>query len=151
MVDIKRVSDRLMMIKMIVGAVVVTVLLVYAPQARLTIAEKELFYDSLSNLFQTIDVLETLICRYFNGHIGKTALGYEGIHGGYGIGERNTDTEQILKFPVANNLDVRNSKFVKKDNHLIMYQSADCSSQVDHILLQCKKFHLVKDIKVVRP
>ena len=151
MFDIKRVSDRLMMIKMIVGTVVVTVLLVYAPQTRLTIAEKELFYDSLSNLFQTIDVLEKLICRYFNGHIGKAALGYEGIHGGYGIGERNTDTEQILKFPVANNLDVRNSKFVKKDNHLIMYQSADCSSQVDHILLQCNKFHLVKDIKVARP
>ena len=42
-----------------------------------------------------------------------------------------------------------NPKFVKKDNHLIVYQSCGCSSQVDYILLQCKKFHLVKDIKVI--
>ena len=53
--DVKHVSDCLMMIKMIVGEVVVTVLLVYAPQSGLTVAEKELFYNSLQNLVQTID------------------------------------------------------------------------------------------------
>ena len=42
-----------------------------------------------------------------------------------------------------------NSKFVKKDNHLITYQSGGCSSQVDYILLQCNKFHVVKNIKVI--
>ena len=40
MFDAKRVSDRLMMIKMIVGEVVVTVLSVYVPQFGLTIAKK---------------------------------------------------------------------------------------------------------------
>ena len=42
-----------------------------------------------------------------------------------------------------------NSKFVKKDNQLITYQSGGCSSQVDYILLQCNKFHLVKGIKFI--
>ena len=42
-----------------------------------------------------------------------------------------------------------NSKFVKINNHLITYQSGVCSSQVHYILLQCNKFHLVKDIQVV--
>ena len=32
---------------------------------------------------------------------------------------------------VANNPVVVNSKFVKKDNHLIAYQSGGCSSQKD--------------------
>ena len=138
-----------MMIKMIVGKVV-TVLLVYAPQSGLTIAEKELFYDSLQNLVQTIDDSKMLlICGDFNSHTGKAALGYEGIHGGYGFGKCNMDGERILEFAVANNLVVGNSKFVKKDNHLITYQSGGCSSQVDYILLQCNKFHLVKDIKVI--
>ena len=68
--DVKCVSDRLMMIKIIVGEVI-TVLLVYTRQTGLTIAEKEsLFYDTLHNLVQTIDGLETLlICGDFNGHI----------------------------------------------------------------------------------
>ena len=48
--DVKRVSSRLMMIKIIAGEVV-TVLSVYTPQTGLTMAEKELFYDSLQNLF----------------------------------------------------------------------------------------------------
>ena len=39
--DVKRVSDHLMMIKMIVGEVVVAALSVYVPQSGLIIAEKE--------------------------------------------------------------------------------------------------------------
>ena len=42
-----------------------------------------------------------------------------------------------------------NSKFVKNENHLITYQSGGSSSQVDYILLQCNKLHLVKDIKAI--
>ena len=38
---------------------------------------------------------------------------------------------------------------MKKDNHLITYQSCGFSSQVDYILLQCNKFLLIKDIKII--
>ena len=63
-----------MMNKIIVGEVAVTVLSVYAPQSGLTIAEEELFYESLQNLVQIIDDSETLlICGDFNGRIGKAA------------------------------------------------------------------------------
>ena len=58
-----------------------------------------------TNLVQTIDGLETfLICGDFNGHIGKAALGYEGIHGGYGFGKCNIDGERILEFVEIQNL-----------------------------------------------
>ena len=59
MFDVKRVSDGLMMIRMIVGEVV-TVLSIYTPQSGLII-EKELFYDSVQNLVQTINYSETLL------------------------------------------------------------------------------------------
>ena len=59
MFDVKRVSDGLMMIRMIVGEVV-TVLSIYTPQFGL-ITEKELFYDSVQNLVQTINYSETLL------------------------------------------------------------------------------------------
>ena len=90
-----------------------------------------------------------LICSNFSGHIRKVVLVYAGIHGGYGFGKCNIDGERIPEFVVANNLVVGNSKFVKKDNHLITYQLGGCSIQVDYILLQCNKFHLIKDIKVI--
>ena len=69
-------------------------------------------------------------------------MGYEGIHGAYGFGKHNIDGERKLELAVASNLVVENSKFMKKDNHLITYQSGGCSSQVDCILLQCNNFHL---------
>ena len=59
MFDVKRVSDGLMMIRMIVGGVV-TVLSIYTPQSGL-VTEKELFYDSVQNLVQTINYSETLL------------------------------------------------------------------------------------------
>ena len=43
MFHVKHVSDHLMTIKMILGEVDVTELLVYAPQTGFTIAEKEIF------------------------------------------------------------------------------------------------------------
>ena len=58
--DVKRVSPRLMMIKIIVGEVVVTVFSVYTPQTGFTKAEKELFCDSLQNLVQNLVIFEKL-------------------------------------------------------------------------------------------
>ena len=45
--DIKRVSDRIMLIKLLVGEAVLTVLSVYAPQTGLEESTKDAFYDSL--------------------------------------------------------------------------------------------------------
>ena len=33
-----------------------------------------------------------------NAHVGTNVDGYDGVHGGYGFGERNADGEQILEF-----------------------------------------------------
>ena len=107
--DIRRVSDRLTIIKVTVGEVAVTALLVYAPQTGLTIGEKELFYNNLQNLVQTIDESDMfLICGNWNSHFGKAALGYKGIHSGYVFGKRNIDGERILEFADASSLVVGN-------------------------------------------
>ena len=42
--DAKRVSDRIMLIRLVVGKSIVTVLSVYAPQAGLDDSVKDLFY-----------------------------------------------------------------------------------------------------------
>ena len=50
-----------------------------------------------------------MICGDFNGHVGKVANGYEGVHGGHGYGLRNTEGERILEFAVAHDLAVGNT------------------------------------------
>ena len=34
----------------------------------------------------------------FNGHVGKCAEGFEGIHGGYGIRKRSVEERMLLDF-----------------------------------------------------
>ena len=66
--DVKRVSDRIMLIKIAVGKSIVTVLSVYALQAGLHDSVKDLFYKNLQWTLTKISASEILfVCGDFNG------------------------------------------------------------------------------------
>ena len=148
--DIKRVSDRIMLIKLLVGEAVLTVLSVYAPQTGLEESTKDAFYDSLQTVISELPDKETVIpCGDWNGHVGREAAGYEGVHGGSGYGERNVDGDRVLEFAVANDFVIGNTFFVKRDSHIITYQSGNAKTQIDFILLRKRNLKMAKDIKVI--
>ena len=148
--DIKRVSGRIMLIKLLVGEVVLTVLSVYAPQTGLEESTKDAFYDSLQTVISELPDKEIVIpCGDWNGHVGREAAGYEGVHGGSGYGERNADGDRVLEFAVANDFVIGNTFFVKRDSHLITYQSGNAKTQIDFILLRKRNLKMAKDIKVI--
>ena len=148
--DIKRVNDRIMMIKLTVGRTVVTILSLYAPQIGLDNHCKDSFYDDLRSIIANLGEEEIVIpCGDWNGHIGQVAAGYENTHGGYGYGERNTEGERILEFALAYDMVVANSFFKKRESHLITYQSGKSKTQVDYFLFKRRDLKLVQDIKVI--
>jgi hypothetical protein len=67
------------------------------------------------------------------GHVGTTNIGFEGLHVGFGYGDRNQDGNDILDFAVAYDLLVANT-FRKKRSHLVIFSSAQHSSQIDIVL-----------------
>ena len=89
-VEVRRKSDRIMTIKVLVGSVFVNVVSVYAPQVGLLEETKKLFWEDLDEVIQEVPRSEKLFIEGdFNGHIGAEAAGYVGVHGGFGFGERN--------------------------------------------------------------
>ena len=69
-----------------------TVLSVYAPHASLDDSVKDLFCENLKwTLFKIIASEILFVCEDLNGHIGKNANGYEGVHGSRGFGRRNLE------------------------------------------------------------
>ena len=66
-----------------------------------------------------------------------------------GYGERNADGDRVLEFAVANNFVIGNTFFVKRDSHLITYQSGNAKTQIDFILLRKRNLKMAKDIKVI--
>ena len=115
---------------------VLTVLSVYAPQTGLEESTKDAFYDSLQTVISELPDKEIVIpCGDWNGHVGREAARYEGVHGGSGYGERNADGDRVLEFAVANDF--------------VTYQSGNAKTQIDFILLRKRNLKTAKDIKVI--
>ena len=102
--EIQRVSDRIILVKLIVGQCVVTFLSVYAPQSGLSDEVKDLYFDQLRDVTAKIPASEFLIpCADWNGHVGRAGTGYGEVHGGMGYGrlEPDVEGERILVYALA--------------------------------------------------
>ena len=55
----------------------------------------------------------------------------------------------VLEFAVANDFVIGNTFFVKRDSHLMTYQSGNAKTQIDFILLRKRNLKMAKDIKVI--
>ena len=54
---------------------------------------------------------------------------------------------ESLEFAVANDFVIGNTFFVKRDSHLITYQSGNAKTQIDFILLRKRNLKMAKDIQ----
>ena len=99
-----------------------------------------------------IPVSELLVpCSDWNGHVGSTGAGYEGVHGGFGYGKPNPDVagERVLEFAQANGLVVGNTCFKKRDSHLVTYRSGSAETQIDYIRFRTSMHSTVQNVKVI--
>nr|XP_009767594.1 PREDICTED: craniofacial development protein 2-like [Nicotiana sylvestris]XP_016490235.1 PREDICTED: craniofacial development protein 2-like [Nicotiana tabacum] len=124
-VEVRRVNDRLMTIKLVVGGFTLNIISAYAPQAALDEEVKRRFCEDLDEMVHGILHTEKLfIGRDFNGYIGATSGGYDDVHGGYGFVYRNRGGTSLLDFSRALDLVIANSSFPKKREHLVTFRSS---------------------------
>ena len=133
-----------------IGKRIVTAVSVYTPQCGLSEEEKDKFYDELIAVTSKFGDNELVIVGGdFNGHVGKSSEGYEGVHGGFGFGSRNKEVERLLEFGTATYMVVCNTLFRKRLSRLITYESGGCQTQIDYILVRKSDRKVVKDVKVI--
>ena len=147
-IEVRRVSARIISIDIVVNKKMVTVISVYAPQSGRSEEENEKFYEDLTAEVQSRHGI-CFVLGDFNGHVGRSSLGYDGIHGGFGWGERNRDGEKILEFADSLDMVVGNTFFKKDDEKLITYKSGNCATVIDYAVVQKEVMKKVKDIKVI--
>lgn len=56
-----------------------------------------------------------------NGHVGEEADGFEGMHGGYGFGDRNVEGDMLLEFGEAMEFVILNTCFKKEIAKMVTY------------------------------
>ncbi|XP_019248455.1 PREDICTED: uncharacterized protein LOC109227712 [Nicotiana attenuata] len=149
-VEVRRVNDRLMFIKLVIGVCTLNVVSAYALQAGLDEEVKRRFWEGLDEIVRSIPPTERLfIGGDFNGHIGAAAGSYGEVHGGFGFADRNGGGTSLLDFAKAFELVITNSTFPKREEHLVTFRSSAVKTHIDYLLLRRCDRGLCKDCKVI--
>nr|XP_009594785.1 craniofacial development protein 2-like [Nicotiana tomentosiformis] len=126
MVDIRRVNDKLMCIKLGFGGSTLNVISAYAPQVGLDEEVKRHFWEELDESVRGIPYIEKIfIGGDFNSDNWAMSLGYDDVHGGFGFGFINGGGTSLLEFAKEFELVIANSSFPKKEDHLVTFQRSD--------------------------
>lgn len=149
-VEVKRVSERLLLLRVAVGKIILNIVSVYAPQVGRPMEEKEDLLGALGKVIREVGRDEELVvCGDLNCHVGALAEGFESVHGGKGFGIRNVEGEMLLEFAVAMELCLVNTWFEKDDSKKVTYESGGVRTVVDYVLVRRNSLAAVRDMKVI--
>ena len=139
--EVKRVSDRLMCIKFDVEGEMLNIVSAYGPQTGCSQEEKEKFWRDMDSTIMRIPRGErSIIGADLNGHVGEGNRGDEEVMGRYGYGRRNEEGQGIVDFAKRAEMAVLNTYFRKGEEQRVTYRSGGRSTQVDYLV--CKRRHL---------
>jgi len=149
-VEVKRVNEQIIAIKLIIGARLLNIVSAYAPHSGRSNEEKDDFWDKLIALTSSISGGEVILLGGdLNGHVGSRSDDYVGVHGGFSYGTRNVEGERILEFGDAMEMVVCNTLFKKEDKKLVTYESGGVSSTIDYLLMRKCDKRMVTNVKVI--
>ena len=108
--EVKRVSDRLMAMKLEVKRSILNIVSAYAPQVNNSMEEKNDFWQDLDGLIESVSKEEKIILGAdLNGHVGEGNIGDEEIMERYGAGTRNKEESIIVDFGKRMDLAIVNT------------------------------------------
>ena len=114
-VGVRRQGDRIILVKLVVGDMVLNVISVYASQIGLDESAQRQFWEDFDGLIRAVPSSEKLfIGGDLNRHVVTTSAGFEAVHRGFGYDSRNQEGEEVLDFAVAFDLMIANTFFRKR-------------------------------------
>ncbi|MCI4382158.1 hypothetical protein PGIGA_G00260570 [Pangasianodon gigas] len=129
--EVKRVSDRVMSLKLEIEEVMLNVVSGYAPQVGCELEEKERFWSELDEVIESIPTGERVVIGAdFNGHVGEGNTGDEEVMDKFGVKERNLEGQMVVDFAKRMDMAVVNTYFQKREEHRVTYKSGGRSTQV---------------------
>ncbi|KAK3566856.1 hypothetical protein QTP86_004584 [Hemibagrus guttatus] len=148
--EVKRVPDRVMSLKLEIEGVMLNVVSGYAPQVGCELEEKERFWSELDEVMESILTGERVVIGAdFNGHVGEGNTGDEEVMGKFGVKERNLEGQMVVDFAKRMDMGVVNTYFQKREEHRVTYKSGGRRTQVDYILCRRGNLKEISDCKVV--
>ncbi|KAI5106538.1 hypothetical protein C0J45_4235 [Silurus meridionalis] len=149
-VEVKRVSDRVMIVKLEVEGVMINVISAYAPQVGCEMEENEKFWSELDEVVEGNPRNKRLVIwADFYRHVVNRNRGDKKVMGRYGVRVKNVEGQMVVDFAKRMEIAVVNTYFKKKEDHRVTYKSGGRCPQVDYVL--CRRCNLMEigDCKVL--
>ncbi|KAK3529466.1 hypothetical protein QTP70_031161 [Hemibagrus guttatus] len=148
--EVKRVSDRVMSLKLEIEGVMLNVVSGYAPQVGCELEEKERFWSELDEVMESIPTGERVVIGAdLDGHVGEGNTGDEEVMDKFGVKERNLEGQMVVDFAKRMDMAMDNTYFQKRKEHRVTYKSGGRRTQVDYILCRRGNLKEISDCKVV--
>ena len=97
--EVKRVSERLMTIQLEVKGSILNIVSAYAPQVNNSMEEKNDFWQDLNGLIESVSKQERIVLGAdLNGHVGEGNIRDEEIMGWYRAGTKNKEGSMVVDF-----------------------------------------------------
>ena len=136
-VELWRVTDRIICLKMELDGVMLNVISAYALQVGCICEEKEAFWLDLDETVEKIPKNERIVVGAdLNGHVGEGNNGDEECMSRHGLRKRNNEEQAVVDFAKTMELVITNTCFVKKPAHRVNCNSGGHSSQVDDVMVR---------------
>jgi len=146
-VRVERHSERVLVLKVVLGDCLLNVFMVYAPHSGKPDEEKETFWNMVFHLVSCIPQNEMVVFDGdINGHIGSSNVSYDGTHGGFGYGSRNADGSRILEFADGLHLVICNTLFTKQEAKLV---TCDWPGTITVVMVRQEDKGKVRNVKVI--
>ena len=116
--EVKRVYDRMMYMKLDIEGVMMTVISAYAPQVWCLREEKDKFWTDLDEVVESIPKEERVVIGAdFNGHVGEGNRGDDNVMERYVDKVRNAEGQMVVNFATRMEMTVVNTYFKKREEH----------------------------------
>ena len=147
--EVKRVSDRLMAMKLEVKGSILNIVSTYTPQVNNSMEEKNYFWEDLDRLIESISKERIVLGADLNGHVGEGNIRDEEIMERYDARTRNKEGLMVVDFGKRMDLVIVNTYFKKKDEHRVMYKSGGKNTQVDYVMCRRRNLKEMCNCKVI--
>ena len=148
--EVCRTSDRVMAVKIVLSDNVWTIVSTYAPQVGYDEDTKNAFWNVLEAVIMKVLHKENLVLAGdLNWHVGESHIGFERWHGGFSVGERNEEGENILHLAQAFDLAIVNTFYSKRREHLLTYKSGGKATVIAYIMVRLENLRELKNCKVI--
>ena len=149
-VEVRRKSDRVMAIVLTLGREVMHIICAYGPQSRKPGTEKVCFRDEMASKwnFGSYGKIIVVSLENFNGHVGKCAESFEGVHKINGIEKKMQKEGDCWSFVMKENCAWQTLGFIRQTKGKLLIVLVHVKQKLI-LCLQEKIQKYVRDVKVI--